>query len=827
MYGMDSADERMKNLETRLREYQEEISRLLKNRNEYLRVSAHQMKSPLATILFSIDTLLGDYAGRLNSKQLRVVESIRRSTKELQSLIMDILELERFRSGKVELGSVDFTEICARAIDDLRDKIREKNIQFRSDMPRFILITRGNESGLRHAVYNIIENAIKYSPRDGTVEFFLSHDAEKKLIRMKVRDHGIGITKEAIQHIYEEFYRSPNARLFDKSGTGFGLAIVKQIIEGCKGSVSINSKEIEGTTVDVTLELLDTREPGLGGGAQTKKKIVVIGGVAAGPKAASRARRYAPDTELTVFEKENFLAYVGCALPFYIAGRLKNQRELFVKRTRTENETEYFREVKGIEIRNLCEVVSIERGKKRVVCREVLTNRFFEHPYDKLIIATGSSPDIPEIKGVDLANIFVLHGITDSERIKRAIANESARDILVLGGGKIGVETAEALTVSGGRITIVEKEAEILPFLDPEMAALVRLRLERRGVRIIRNDSVKEFQGTERVEYAVLSDYTVRTDLVVLATRFKPNVGLAKEAGLKIGSSGAIAVDEFLLTTDESIYAAGDCVEVKNAVTGNPQNLPLGSLANQQGRIAGTNAAGGAQTFGPVTGTTVSRAFDYNFAKTGISEREAVEAGLTPLCCYSPDYDRDPFLEDARMINTKMIAERETGRLLGVQIVGEGEVTKHIDIASSIITRKGKIHDVLSLDLGYTPAYSQAIDNIVTAAHVLQNKIDGLFEGATARETKGMLEGKKDCSCIDVRNPEEFEEEHIPGFDLIPLESLRRRIDEIPPDKNVILACDTGARAYQAALILKSHGFRNVKILEGGLCMWPYRVARE
>jgi len=827
MSGMNSADDRVKSLEMRLKQYQEDISRLLKNRNEYLRVSAHQMKSPLATILFSIDTLLGDYAGRLNAKQLRVVESIRRSTKELQNLILDILELERFRSGKVELGPVDFTEVCARAIDELRNKIRERNIKFRSDMPRLVLITRGNESGLRHAVYNIIENALKYSRRDGTVVFSLSHDSGEKLIKMKVRDYGIGITKEAIQHIYEEFYRAPNARIFDKSGTGFGLAIVKQIIEGCNGSISIHSNENEGTQVDVTLELLETREPDIGGGVQAKKKIVVIGGVAAGPKAASRARRYAPDTELTVFEKENFLAYVGCALPFYIAGKLKNQRELFVKRTRSENETEYFREVKGIEIRNLCEVVSIERGKKHVVCREVLTNRFFEHPYDTLIIATGSTPDIPDIKGVGLANIFVLHGITDSERIKRAIANESARDILVLGGGKIGVETAEALTVSGGRITIVEKEPEILPFLDPEMAALVRLHLERRGVRIIRNDRVKEFQGMKKVEHAVLSDYTVRTDLVVLATGFKPNVSLAKESGLKIGSSGAIAVNEFLLTSDESIYAAGDCVEVKNAVTGKPQNLPLGSLANQQGRVAGTNAAGGEQTFGPVTGTTVSSAFDYSFAKTGISEKEACKAGLDPICCYSPDYDRDPFLESARMINTKLIAERKTGRLLGVQIVGEGEVTKHIDIASGIITRKGNISDVLSLDLGYTPAYSQAIDNIVTAAHVLQNKVEGLFEGATAKETKERLEVKKDCSCIDVRNPEEFEEEHIPGFDIIPLESLRRRIDEIPPDRDVILTCDTGARAYQAALILKSHGFRNVKILEGGLRMWPYRVARE
>ena len=359
------------------------------------------------------------------------------------------------------------------------------------------------------------------------------------------------------------------------------------------------------------------------------------------------------------------------------------------------------------------------------------------------------------------------------------------------------------------------------------MAAHVRLNLERNGVRIITGVTVKAFSGKEKVEHVLLTDYKLPTDLVILATGFSPNVELAEKAGLKIGPTGAVSVDEYLMTSDDSIYAAGDCVEVKHVVSEEPVNIPLGSLANRQGRVAGTNAAGGRQKFGMVTGTTVIKVFDYNFAKTGLSEEEAKKAGFNPVNSYLPEYDREPFFDIARMIYIKMTADRSTGRLLGVQIVGEGEVNKRVDVAASVIANKGSIYDLISLDLGYTPAYAKAIDNLITAAHILQNKMDGLFEGIIPWKDGNVIKLDRDYVCIDVRTPQEFEEERIPGCDLIPLGSLRRRLDEIHPDKEIVLVCATGGQAYQASLILKSNGFKKVKILEGGLNMWPFIVTRE
>jgi len=826
---MSDAEKRIKELEKQIQRYREEVERLLQDRREYLRISAHQLKSPLATIIFSAETLLGEYAGKMNNKQLRVVESIKRGGRDLQDLIMDILELERFRSGEVELMEVDFSEVCIEAVDELREKIREKGIHFVSDIPRKSLIVSGNRVGLKHAVYNLLENALKYTSRDGNVVLTVQYSEDTGKIVTRVDDSGIGIPREARDKIFDEFFRAENARLFDKKGTGFGLTIVKKIIEICGGSIQVESRLNKGSVFTFSLPLIRVAEVEKGDESrkQFRKRIVVIGGVAAGPKAASRARRLDPEAKITVFEKGNFLAYAGCALPYYIAGKLKQQRELFKFYSGFENATEFFRNVKGIEIKNLSEVIKINREEKVIHFRDILTERVFTESYDILIIATGSRPSIPDIRGVGLQNIFVLHGVTDSERIKRFLTNNLAKDIVVLGGGNIGVETAEALTASGARVTIVEKEREILPFLDREMGALVRNNLELNGVRVITNTEVKEFIGTEGVESVQLNGYRLPADLVIIATGFVPSVALAKKAGLKIGPTGAIAVNERLQTSDASIYAAGDCCEVVHVVSKKPFYLPLGSIANKQGRVAGTNAAGKKAIFPAVTGTIIIRVFEFHIAKTGLNEREAVKAGFDPVTVYVPDFDRDEFIPESQMIHVKMIADKKTRKLLGVQIVGKGDVAKRIDVASTVVAHEGTIDDIASLDLGYAPSYSKAIDSIIVAAHVMQNKLEGVFEGIMAIDAQEIMEAKKTCTCIDVRLPREFEEERIPGVELIPLESLRRRIDEIPRDRGVILIDETGSRSYQASLILKAQGFKNIRILEGGLKMWPFKTARE
>jgi NADPH-dependent 2,4-dienoyl-CoA reductase/sulfur reductase-like enzyme/rhodanese-related sulfurtransferase/two-component sensor histidine kinase len=808
-----------------------QIQRLHSERSEYLRVSAHQMKSPIATILFSVDTLLGDYAGRLNSKQLSVVESIRNSARNLQNLIMDILELERFRSGDIQPEEVDFTRISVEAVESLRERIREKNLIFTSDIPRTVLMVWGNKVGLQHAIHNLLENAVKYSEPGGEVSCRVSYEdtgaGGESWITAVVADSGIGIPEEDLDKVFEEFYRSPNAKRFDKNGTGFGMAIVKQVVELCGGKISLESRENEGTTVRVRLPLRRAEEAGgKEGGLQYSRRIVVVGGVAAGPKAASRARRLDPEAKITVFERGNFLAYAGCALPFYISGRLRSRRDLFKSFSGMENATQFFRDVKGIDIRNLTEVTAVDRGEKVVQYRDIPTGREGREPYDVLVLATGSEPVVPDIPGNGLNNVLPLHGVSDSENIKHALAN-MAREVVVMGGGNIAVETAEALTVYGARVTILEREQEILHFLDPEMGALVRNHLEHHGVRVLPGASVEAFVGEETVQTVRVNGDDIPADLVVVASGLRPETSLAGEAGLELGPTGAVAVDESLQTSDPSIFAAGDCAEVRHVVSGKPFYLPLGSIANRQGRVAGSNAAGGDQTFGPVNGTIIIRVFNVRCGKTGLNERESSESGFDPVSVYVPARDRDEFIQGSALLNTKLVADRSSRRLLGAQIVGEGDVDKRVDVVSAVIAGGGTVEKLTSIDLGYGPSYSQAIDSIQRAAHVMQNKLDGMFEGVTADQAKNMLKVKQDCVCIDVRSPGEFEEERIPGVESIPLESMRRRLDEIPRDKGILLVCDTGARSYQASLILRANGFKTVRILEGGLSMWPYQIRRE
>jgi len=828
---MSNQQDKIEALKRQLKSYQNEIERLKRERNEYLRVSAHQLKSPLTTINFSIDTLLKEYAGRLNWKQLRVIESIKNSTNNLQRLVHDILDLERFRSEKMEFDNIDFLKICTQAADELHRKIEDREITFEVNFPHRVLITYGNETALKQVVSNLLENAVKYSYKGGEIDFTVEYDEREKIIISVIRDRGIGIPEEEQKHLFEEFFRAPNARIFDKTGTGFGMAIVKRILDLCGGSIKVWSRENEGTRVTFTLPLVKITDRPLvmREKAGSHRKIVIIGGVAAGPKAASRARRLDPEAEITIFEKEHSLAYAGCTLPYYISGMIKSRKEISFAISGSYDIAGFFRKVKNIEIKNLTEVVAIDRKAKKIEFRDLVTERVSNEPYDVLILATGSSPILPNIDGIDLPNVFKLHGIQDAERIKLAIVNEIAENIVILGGGLIGVEVADALTVSGARVSIVEREEQILTFLDPEMAALVERHMIHRGIRILKNAHIKAFKGRDRVRYIQLYRQKIPADIIILATGVKPNVELAQSAGLKIGPTGAVSVNEYLQTSDPSIYAVGDCAETRHVLLEKPYYLPLGSIANRQGRTAGANATGKQyNTFQPVAGTIILKIFDLHIGKTGLSEKEVSDMGYEPVSCYVPQYDRERFIPGAEIINIKMTACKKTRRLLGVQIVGRGDVSKRIDIAAMVISKKGTIDDILSVDLGYAPAFANATGAIVVTANVLQNKIDGRFKGVSAQTVLKLLKSnKRQCLFIDVRSTEAFEEERIEGVKFIPLETLRNRLDEIPKDKKIILICDDGSKSYQAALILQSCGYEDVRILEGGLKMWPFKVSRE
>jgi NADPH-dependent 2,4-dienoyl-CoA reductase/sulfur reductase-like enzyme/rhodanese-related sulfurtransferase len=419
-------------------------------------------------------------------------------------------------------------------------------------------------------------------------------------------------------------------------------------------------------------------------------------------------------------------------------------------------------------------------------------------------------------------NIFTLHGVRDAEGIRSCLAEMKARDVVIVGGGLIGVEMTEALTARGCRVTILEIRDQILNILDWEMAKLLERHLESRGVRVLTGTKALSYEGKEEVSGVVTDKETIPADMVVLAVGIRPNSELAGNAGLEIGATGAIRVDERMRTSDPDIYAAGDCVECRNLITGEPWYVPLGSTANKQGRVAAINICGGEDSFPGVAGTTVCKVFDYCVARTGLTEAEARKAGFETVTVLSGANDQEHFMPDAQPLLLKLVVDRKTRRLLGAQSLGPGRGDKRIDVAASAISLGMTVDRLANLDTGYAPAYSLAIDNLLTAANIARNKLDGIFEGITPLEVYRWMAEKRDFLLLDVSSPKEHEDARLPGSTLIPLGSLRGRMNELPKDRTIVTFCTLSVRGYEAALILKAAGFSGVRVMDGGVIMWPY-----
>jgi len=553
-------------------------------------------------------------------------------------------------------------------------------------------------------------------------------------------------------------------------------------------------------------------------------KVVVIGGVAAGPKVASKIIRNNPDAEVTIIEKGEFLSYAGCGLPYYISGEVKTQAELMATPVGTVRDTVFFHKVKNVNVLNHTEATAINPESKTVTIKnsEGVEDTL---EYDKLVLATGASPAKPPIPGINLNNIFTLHGVEDAEGIKSLLSERKARNAVIVGGGLIGVEMAEALTQCGCRVTIVEMLPHILPMLDPEMVVLVEKYFESKGVKILTDTKVQGFEGKDQVEFVITDKEKLNADLVVLAIGVKPNVELAKSAGIKIGETGAIEVDKTMQTSEADIYASGDCVQCTNLITGKPCYIPLGSTANKQGRVAANSICGIKDEFSGVIGSSVCKIFDYTTARTGLSEKAANEAGFDVVCCLAPAPDKAHFLSSAKPLMLKLVADRKTRRLLGVQGVGMGVADKRIDVAATAITAGMTVDQLANLDLSYAPPYSPAMDNLLTAANILRNKIDGSMEGISAVEVKAKMDRGDKFILLDVRSLKELEMMRIDPCLHIPLGKLRLELDKFGNDKSmpIVAFCKISLRGYEAALVLKHAGFTDVKVMDGGILMWPYK----
>jgi NADPH-dependent 2,4-dienoyl-CoA reductase/sulfur reductase-like enzyme/rhodanese-related sulfurtransferase len=534
-----------------------------------------------------------------------------------------------------------------------------------------------------------------------------------------------------------------------------------------------------------------------------------------------------PEADVTIVEKGTFLSYAGCGLPYYISGEVKEQADLMCTPAGVVRDPVFFQNVKNVRVLNQTEALEIDRAGRRVRVKALAAGEESWLPYDKLVLATGASPVVPPIPGVDKKNIFTLHGVHDAEGIRALLAQGKARDVVIIGGGLIGVETTEALAAHGCRVTIVEMLPQILNMLDWDIARLVEQHLESKGVKVLTNTralGMESDAGTDNAVARVLTDKgALPADMVILSIGVRPNVALAKAAGLTIGEkTRAIEVDDHMCTSDPDIYAAGDCVECMDRLTKRPCFVPLGSTANKQGRVAAVNICGGNDVFPGILGSAVCKVFDFCVARTGLAEKTARELGYDVVTALAPGPDKAHYMPESKPLLLKLVADNKTGQVLGVQAVGPGDGSKRIDVAATAISAGMSVDDVANLDLSYAPPYAPAMDNLITAANVARNKRNGSMVGISAESVHQKLQEGEDFFFLDVRSPQEHAEVRLPKAVLIPLGALRKRMGEIPRDREIVAFCKVSLRGYEAALILKAAGYEDVKVLDGGVAMWPY-----
>ena len=644
-------------------------------------IAAHQIKSPMATVQMILRTVLGGYAGELSDQQKGFLQSADRKVSQALETVHDLMALAEVTDRGAGGAVADLAAAVRQVCDRYRGPAAAKQVELACNRPIDEAFVHADPTALLEAVTALFDNAVKYTPEGGRVSIELTHTDEEAL-RLSVADSGIGIPEAEMDRLFEPFFRASNARKLISGGTGLGLAFVRAVARAGGGDAVARRSEMGGA--ELVLQMPPAPRPG---GAQGEERepafrVVVIGGVAAGPKVASKVMRLRPDAHVTVVEMGRVLSYAGCGLPYYISGMVREQQELISTPEGQVRGPEYFESIKNVHVMNRTEAMQIDREGRRVLVRDLIGGQERWLPYDKLAIATGALPIVPDVPGVHLRNVFTLHGLEHAEGIKAELAAGGAKDVTIVGGGLIGVEMTESLVSAGCRVTLVEMRPQLLPtLLDWEMAELVRRHFESKGVRVMLNTRVTGFEGDGRVERVVTDSTSLPADMAIMGVGVRPNVRLADEAGLELGPSGAIKVDAQMHTSDPDVYAVGDCAEVTHLVSGRPTFVPLGSTAAKQARVAAVAMCGGEDSFPGVLGSTVCKVFDYTMARSGLTEARARELGYEVATCLVPAHDRAHFMPDARMIILKLVADPATRRLLGIQAVGPGEAAKRVDVA--------------------------------------------------------------------------------------------------------------------------------------------------
>ena len=533
-------------------------------------------------------------------------------------------------------------------------------------------------------------------------------------------------------------------------------------------------------------------------------KVLVLGGVAAGTKVAAKLMREDRSNEVIVLNKGKNISYAGCGLPYYVGHVIEDKEQLIV------NTPEKYEKLTGVKVYTETEAVQVKPDEKKVIAKNVATGEEAVYDYDKLVIAVGASPVKPPIDGVDLENVFFVRTPEDAINIRSIVDTGSVKRAVVVGAGYIGLEIAENLKLQGIRPFVLDMAPQVLaPGFDKEMADYVEGKLVESGIPVVTGVQVTGIEGAGKVEKVLTSKKAYKADLVVMSAGIRPNTAFLADTGIEM-FKGTILTDEFGQTNVADIYAAGDCAMVHNAITGKAAWSPMGSTANIAGRVIAQNIMGKGLKYRGVLGTAVCKLPEFNVGRTGLTEAQAKQEGFNPISVITVVDDKAHYYAGASTFTIKMIADKETLRLLGVQVIGSGAVDKIIDIAVTGMMMKATLTDLADMDLAYAPPFSTAIHPFEHTLNVLMNKIQGNFDTFTPAEySAGAAEGYRVVDgCLKPS---------IEGAPYVELTEVNGPIEGLDPEEKLLLVCNKGKRAYLLQNRLKYYGYTNTKVLEAGI----------
>ncbi len=546
-------------------------------------------------------------------------------------------------------------------------------------------------------------------------------------------------------------------------------------------------------------------------------RIVVIGANAAGLRAAARSKRLLPKADVTVIDHGQFISYGACGMPYFVSGDIGSADKLRETAYGVIRDPDFFRNAKGLGVVIQTEVQRIDREARKVICRSILNGGTKEYRYDKLVLATGATPIMLSGIPANSHRISTFKILEDSIALRAALQSGQISTVGLVGAGPIGCELAEAFKAMWGVGAILfEAAPQILPsMLDPEMAGAVEAYLKGEGVEVRTNCPLQGIVESEKGVTLKTPQGDFSVDHVVIAIGVKPNTKLAADCGLKIGTTGGIIVDEKMVTSDRDIFAAGDCVELRHLISGQPILLPLGSLANRQGRVIGSNIGGGDERFEAVVGSAAVKVFAMNVSATGLTAKAAKAWGFNVGVAWGSFTDKADYYPESQNVHLKLVYDKDTTRLLGLQGYGKGEVVKRVDVFAALLKHGGKVADLLDAEFAYAPPYAPAVDPLYSLACVARNEF---LEGVEALPPDAAID---DCLIVDVRRSKEASGRPLPETNTtnVPFEKFRVLCDQVPKDKDVVCVCSKGVRSSEAVRILREKGCTRVRYLAGGSLM--------